>query len=234
MSTIEQAYAQIPAPAELHELCITLAALDALTATRFPKFKMGVNANENSRWFLCDDGAGNTMSVLFSDAGVFIKGFDHESCMSPHAKGREYKNFPGLFTGFPPALRKYLENPALIGDDEPECFPATFDDGTTLKVPATTFCTWWDAGSKRWLHGKIAFPKFEAHDSDGASFLIESLNTDRFCEEYDWSETLVPAIEQRKPITEAMLAGNKRKPDPARLAAYLSEIGYGVRCPLDL
>jgi len=234
MSTIEEAHTEIPAPAELYELCITLAALDALTGTQFPKFKMGVNASENSRWFLRDDGAGNTMSVLFSEAGVFIKGFDHESCMSPHADDRDSKNIPGLFAGFPPKLRKYLEKPALIGDSEPDCFPATFDDGTTLEVPATTFCTWWDALSKRWLYGKITFPEFKNHDSDGASFLIGSLNTDHFCNEYGWSEALVPAVEQRKPITEAMLTGIKRKPDPVRIAAYLSEIGYGVRCPIDL
>src|SRR4051812_39828719 len=105
MSTIKDKVDKIPAPGELYETAITLAVLSVLTGSKYPRFVLQVNA-DGSRCLRMDDGSGNNISVLFSKAGVFIKGFDHESPMSPFSK--PFKICAGIYHSFPEPLRTYL------------------------------------------------------------------------------------------------------------------------------
>jgi hypothetical protein len=117
MSTIEKHLSEIPNPAELYESAVTLGVLNVLSGTRHPKFVFSANP-DGSRCLRLDDGAGNVLSILFSQAGVFMKGFDHESPMSPYQiKG---KIWPGIFTGFPPRCGSTLKKPESIGEGDEE------------------------------------------------------------------------------------------------------------------
>lgn len=49
---------------------------------------------------IIDNGAGDDLYVIFAPEGILIKGFDHESSLSPHA-GEEYGVWPGMYDDVP-------------------------------------------------------------------------------------------------------------------------------------
>lgn len=229
MSTIKDKLDKIPAPGELYETAITVAVLSVLTGSKYPRFVLNVNA-DNSRCLRVDDGAGNNISVLFSKSGVFIKGFDHESPMSPFSK--PFKICAGIYYGFPEALRSYLENPEAIGEEDYDKFPGKFEKGgPEVELTPVTFCAWWDRTAKKWQCGDIEFPEFKRLESDGASFLLGCLNSDWLEENYEFSDELLKAVTKGQPLTEALTADLDKTPDPAKLATFLEKIGYGTACP---
>ncbi|MEK3786380.1 hypothetical protein [Paenibacillus sp. FSL K6-1230] len=99
-----------------------------------------------------DDGSGNHMYVIFAPEGTIIKGFDHESELSPHAQ-EEYGVWPGMYDGMPAELMQHLQDDAL----EPE---------------EVTFCYWRLVEAANWSAGPVIVP--EGIDS-GASWLLSTM-----------------------------------------------------------
>ncbi|MGI5454852.1 hypothetical protein ACQEWB_17085 [Streptomyces sp. CA-249302] len=62
------------------------------------------------------DGCGNEYSVVFSAAGAYARGFDHESPMSPYGH-EDHETRPGLFDGLPEVFRAYVTEPAFSAED---------------------------------------------------------------------------------------------------------------------
>ncbi|BFH59492.1 hypothetical protein [Paenibacillus azoreducens] len=56
-----------------------------------------------------DNGAGDHLIMLFSVEGSIIKGFDHESQLSPYAQD-EHKVWPGIYDNVPSELLSHLEH----------------------------------------------------------------------------------------------------------------------------
>jgi hypothetical protein len=110
-----------------------------------------------------DNGSGDDFSVLFTPAGVLIRGFDHESAMSPY--GTDYPQvWPGVVDDVPAALRPSLDDPAFTDEH--------------LGVARVTACLWRETGDTVWRTGSaIDFPPGRA-DPDGAEYLFHLL-TDR-------------------------------------------------------
>ncbi|MDO3678268.1 hypothetical protein [Paenibacillus ehimensis] len=156
----------LPAPDDLKRRLLTLAALDVILCpeewlryhTFIPNWAPNVSLAK------IDNGAGDHLYVLFAPEGVLIKGFDHESELSPHA-GDEYAVWPGIYDGAPEALLAFLEDEALEKED-------------------VTFCIWRETGDSRWRSGEVRIP--EGAD-DGSDFLLGTI-----CEtpeDYaDWAE----------------------------------------------
>lgn len=71
--------------------------------------------------FKIDNGSGDHLYALFSPKGAILKGFDHESCLSPYQNEYEHP-VAGIYDNIPAELLQLL-------DDETEK-----DD--------VTFCTW--------------------------------------------------------------------------------------------
>jgi len=96
-----------------------------------------------------DNGSGDTMFVIFSDEGCIIKGFDHESALSPYAQDEE-DVWPGIYDDVPQGLLSLLDDPAFEKDD-------------------VTFCIWHGCDDAGWRQGDI-----ETVDDDdgGFGFLI--------------------------------------------------------------
>ncbi|RXZ79388.1 hypothetical protein EBB07_23075 [Paenibacillaceae bacterium] len=97
-----------------------------------------------------DNGAGDLMYVVFANEGVIIKGFDHESPFSPHARD-EYEVWPGIYEGAPQALLNEL---------------AQLEN---LEYEEVTFCLWQAAGDNQWRSGTGEHPN---EMDDGADFLL--------------------------------------------------------------
>ncbi|WP_261300545.1 hypothetical protein [Paenibacillus andongensis] len=96
-----------------------------------------------------DNGAGDHLIILFSPEGTIIKGFDHESELSPYALD-EHKVLQGIYDDVPKELLSLLEDDAIEKDD-------------------VTFCIWRENSDTNWHKGKVEIPKGK---SDGSDFLV--------------------------------------------------------------
>ena len=85
------------------------------------------------------NGSGDEYSVVFSDAGAYVRGFDHESPMSPYAGDGPW---PGVLDEVPEVFRACVEEPAFCDEDG---------------MPVVTACMWRRAGDDRW---QAAWPIF--------------------------------------------------------------------------
>jgi len=99
-----------------------------------------------------DNGSGDHLIILFSPEGSIIKGFDHESELSPYAQD-EHKVLQGIYDDVPKELLSLLEDDAIEKDD-------------------VTFCIWRENSDTNWHKGKVDIPKGE---SDGSDFLVGNI-----------------------------------------------------------
>ncbi|MDQ0794229.1 hypothetical protein [Streptomyces sp. B1I3] len=162
MSTVHEIAALLPGPAELRSHLRGLAVLEA-TIGDDPQFCCHTF---DSAWgpgeeaALMDNGSGDDFSVVFTPAGVLIRGFDHESEMSPYATDDE-QVWPGVIDDVPAALSPLLDAPAFR------------DEG--IDALRITVCLWRETGDTAWRTGSgIDFPP-GSEDPDGSGFLFHLL-----------------------------------------------------------
>lgn len=86
-----------------------------------------------------DHGSGDEL-LCFLDAryGCLIKGFDHQSPMSPHARD-EFRAWPGVLDEVPHELLAHLKAPEFRREE-------------------TTFCIWRGREDKHWWQGEVEEP----------------------------------------------------------------------------
>jgi hypothetical protein len=169
--------------------------------------------NKNTTMASMRDGSGDDYFMTFSSVGAILKGFDHESVMSPYSQEIE-QVWPGILEHVPQEFSDFLTEPAF-------------------KLEDTTFCIWRLITDFDWKRGPIEFPK-EKHANDGSSGLLWIL--DGLPETYQkWAkgyfEVSVPIAVVRhvyahKPLTTAIV--QKLNPDIELedLKEDILEIGY--------
>lgn len=165
MSTVHETAALLPDPARLRDHLRALAVLDAGIGgdPRFCRYTFDTAWGPGTEVALMENGSGDDFSVHFTPAGVLIRGFDHESHMSPYGTDDE-EVWPGVIDDVPAVLRPLL--------DDPVCR----DEG--IDVPRVTACLWRETHDTAWRTGStIVFPT-HSKDPDGSGFLF-SLLTDR-------------------------------------------------------
>lgn len=202
MSTVYEAAALLPDPAELRVHLRALAVLDAAIGDdpQFVQYVFDTGWGPGTEAALMDNGSGDDFSVLFAPAGVLIRGFDHEAAMSPYGTD-DGEVWPGVVDEVPAVLRPLLDDPAFR-DEGPD-------------VTRVTVCLWRETGDTAWRAGSaIDFPAGDA-DPDGSGFLFHLL-TDRSPETVqahfeDYYERPVPLDAVRHvlaghPVTPAIAA----------------------------
>ncbi|GGM88150.1 hypothetical protein GCM10007977_107670 [Dactylosporangium sucinum] len=162
------------------------------------------------------NGSGDEYSIVFCEAGVFIRGFDHESRMSPAAS--EFgEPWPGVIDAVPEVFAHCVREPAF-----------SFDG-----VPELTVCLWRQRGDDRWHAGEIEFPPGD--DPDGAQHLFALLVDgsaeayQRFAEDYYEVAVDLDAIGQvlaLRPLGEALVQQLNPQLSAEDLAEDLATIGY--------
>ncbi|WP_330273166.1 hypothetical protein OG205_41025 [Lentzea sp. NBC_00516] len=162
---------RLPAIPELRALCRAMAALDVVLSPdsddRYYHYSTTWAPGEELASMR--DGAGNEYDIVFTAAGAYVRGFDHESPMSPYATDDD-EPWPGVLDTVPDVFRKCVEEPA---------FSDEFD------MPYLTVCLWREHGDTAWRHGDIAFPD---GGDDGADWLF-ALLTDGTPEAFqDWAQ----------------------------------------------
>ncbi|GAA2453934.1 hypothetical protein [Streptomyces macrosporus] len=163
-----------------------------------------------------DTGSGDDHSIVFSAAGAYLRGFDHESPMSPYVDDRPW---PGVLDDVPEVFRPYVTEPAFSDEDG---------------LPCVTACLWRESGDDAWRAGTIEFPE-GTDDPDGAGYLFELL-VDRSPEAFrefarDYYETPVDLAAVRhvlalRPLTDEVVAALNPEVTLAELADDITGIGY--------
>lgn len=159
------------------------------------------------------NGCGDHYFILFSPIGAAIKGFAHESAMSP--ANNEDRVYPGVLNEVPAEFTSVLNEPAFIMGD-------------------TTFCLWRKSEDTEWHSGNIDFPVNAGDDPDGSKQLLAILDgkpstyvdyaRDYF--ELDIHEKDVAHIYNLKPLTPDLLERLHCTRTLEELQQDVSEIGY--------
>ena len=155
-----------------------------------------------------DDGCGDHVHILMTPNGTVIKGFAHESKLSPYNPHLpEWISRHDFFAGLPEELKKEIINPSF----EPEC---------------TTFVVWAQEGD-RWQFAAMA----EAlNEFDGSAEFLEpladlasyyNLLTEYYEVELDWAA--LEKLYHGAPFTESILATLFPEKDPNALLNMLEE-----------
>jgi hypothetical protein len=206
----------LPTLEKLKSLTKSLAMLDAIICReweyRYYSF--------NSRWATGEEmasmrnGQGDAWFCGFNADGAFLKGFDHESEMSPW-KNESSEVWPGVLSSVPKEFKAFATEPAFSMSD-------------------TTFCIWRSTRDSRWNTGLINFPNGE--DPDGSGWMLSILDGDpdtykKWAEAYYDQPLSLTAVEQiyaDTPLTESLVKQVSAEADLASVLADADEIGYPV------
>jgi hypothetical protein len=165
--------------------------------------------------------SGDEYSIVFSLAGAYIRGFDHESPMSPYGLDPA-RPWPGVIDDVPPEFAAQVTEPA---------FAHSFPDG---HVPALTACLWRRTTDDRWRTGTIDFPDGSV-DADGAKWMFELLvegTPEAYCRhagdyfEVPVAAELVQHVYAHRPLTDELVARLNPEVTMADLAKDIAQIVY--------
>lgn len=174
-------------------------------------------------WGSINNGAGDHLHVLFTDSGTLIKGFDHESPLSPHAR-EDGEIYPGMYDEVPETLM------AVLRDKE-----------ETLDMEDVTFCLWQEGNDLSWKVGnwiQLAMTEEDKADArGGAEFLLGYI--EKNSEDYvDWAKgyydlqdlplEAVAEIYEEKPVTASLIKQLCPERDVAAALDELQQRGYAV------
>ncbi|WP_246075568.1 hypothetical protein [Nonomuraea terrae] len=216
--TAHEAARLLPDIPVLRDLCRSMAVLDAILSpewsSRFHSYDTSWGPGEMASM---RNGSGDEYAIVFSVAGAYIRGFAHESVMSPYGHDRPWT---GVVDSVPEVFRPCVEEPAFC------------DDGG---MPIVTACLWRQSGDDRWSVGEIDYPD-GVSDPDGAAYLFERLVDprpeafQRYAEDYfDVAVGLdaVRHVHALRPLTQAVVTAL----NPHLLLADLAEDLATARYP---
>jgi hypothetical protein len=179
----------LPSIEYLKKLTQSLAMLDAVIEPnweyRYYSFNSKWSANEQMASMR--NGQGDEWYCLFATSWAALKGFDHESAMSPYNR-EPFQVWPGVLDELPEAFSSFAAEPAFSMED-------------------TTFCVWHIPEDSGWQRGHIDFP--EGPDPDGSEWMLSRLDG-RPSTYHEWAEgyyehninlAAVLNIYGRKPLT---------------------------------
>ncbi|MFD9868646.1 hypothetical protein ACFXI8_02675 [Streptomyces niveus] len=212
---------RLPAIGDLRNLSRSLAVLDTILSPDWEYRYYSFNSAwaDGEEMASMRNGSGDEYSIVFSSAGAYIRGFDHESPMSPYANDGEV--WPGVIDDVPSAFLSCAEEPAFSDEDH---------------VPAVTACIWRETVETRWSHGTIDFPV--GHDDPDGSNRLFNLLADPSPEAYkrfaqDYYEVAVNLAAVRhvyalRPLTPALVSGLNAATSLSDMAEEIRGIGYPI------
>jgi hypothetical protein len=194
-----------------------LAALTAVFSVEIgePQFVFEPRWRKHQQVAMNINGCGDELFIHFKLAGCFVKGFAHESEMTPY-KTDGLRIWPGVLTGVPPEFDSSLREPAF----HPE---------------ATTFAIWRLASDPSWSTGVVDFPPGEYKDGSADLLHPITFSHTEFAEwlaenyETDVDVEIVRSVLDGRPLSDRqMLALNPTKPLHV-LRDAVCETGYPIQ-----
>ena len=199
----------------LRRLSQSLAMLDAIISPQWESRYYSFNSTWGSGEMMASmrNGSGDDYFLLFNAAGAILKGFAHESPMTPYAN-RDYKVWPGVLDNVPTEFASFLSEPAFTLED-------------------TTFCLWRRHADSNWQVGEIEYPSDDL-DPDGSDALLAILDGQaatyqEFAESYYERSVDLSSVEkiyQHRPLTQELISALNPELSPEDLAADILEIAY--------
>ena len=198
----------------LKALSQSLALLDAIL---MPEWQYRYYSF-NSRWADGEqmasmrNGSGDEYYALFTSTGAILKGFAHESAMTPF-RVEPAQIWPGVLDSVPQVFASFLSEPAFERE-------------------ATTFCIWREPVDTTWRHGDVTFPT--GNDPDGSADLLSMLDGDPRTYQ-EWAQenyeqeidlAAVQSIYQHTPVTAALIKSLNPEMSLTALREDMLEIGY--------
>ncbi|MEV0373432.1 hypothetical protein AB0I10_27075 [Streptomyces sp. NPDC050636] len=161
--TVLDVVRRLPDVPVLRDLCRSLAMLDAILSPDhlFRCYSFDRRWGPSQEMASMNNGQGDDFSLVLVPAGACLRGFDHESPMSPYAgDGDRDGPWPGICDGIPDELRTAgITEPAFCDEDG---------------LPRVTACVWRTPDSPVWRAGDIDFPTGHP-DPDGSDRLFRLL-----------------------------------------------------------
>ncbi len=206
--------ASLPDVESLKGLCQSLAMLDAILSPDWQYRYFSFNSKWSAGKMMASmrNGCGDDYFILFNSSGAIIKGFAHESPMSPYAQPVSTV-WRGVLDSVPDEFRDFLTEPAF-------------------SIEATTFCIWRRYADSSWQVGDIDYPEGDDPDSsaellwllDGNPATYQEFAADYF--EKDIPLSAVQHIYEHKPLTESIVAQLNAEVSKVELQEDIDEIGY--------
>jgi hypothetical protein len=211
----------------LKRLMQSMALLDAILSPDWEYRWYSFNAkwSKGEQMGSMRNGSGDDLFALFTKDGCFLKGFWHESKMSPYRKDPK-SVWPGVLDSVPAVFDRGLHQAAFSMSD-------------------TTFCVWRQYSDTSWQVGKIKFPEVKPRypgapiDPDGSEWLLSPYDGKpetylRYAQDYRSrakSLTLdhVRHVYEQRPLTAKFVKEINPELTLADLKADIDEIGYPRR-----
>lgn len=150
-----------PQPKDLLKRLVFYSIMDAImnadTEDDASVYRCHTDWNAGVALFTIDDGGGDHFHILFSENGCLVKGFGHESALSPYNyEEGEYPDYR-LYANAPPEFLEYLDDEALEKDLVTFCAWHTGNgwQAQKLNVPND-----WDDGSDDFLEYVSALDEY--------------------------------------------------------------------------
>jgi hypothetical protein len=215
---------RLPDIATVRALSQSFAVLDAiLSPDGYATYAFDSRWGEDEELASMDNGSGDEYSIVFTASGAFIRGFDHESPMSPFGED-DYATWPGLVESVPQEFAAQVAEPAFC------------HDGGAGPFLTVTVCLWRLHDDPAWRTGDIDFPRTDrTEDPDGSAWMFGLLakgTPEAYCAyAADHFETVLdPAdvrqIFEHRPLSADLVRRINPDTDLAALSETLEAIGY--------
>lgn len=205
----------LPDIANLRRIMQSLAILDAILCPEweYRYFSFDSAWAPGEEMGSMRNGQGDHYFAWFGEVGSWIKGFSHESRMTPFSSDPP-KVAAGVLTGVPSGFSACLEEPAF-------------------RMEETTFCFWRQATSPGWVHGPVIFPSGPS-DPDGSAELLQYLDGSpstywKWAENYyehDVPLRAIQAIYGHQPLCQPVVQELNDLCDWKELEIEIKQIGY--------
>lgn len=199
---------------ELMRIMQSLAMLDAILEEEweYRYFSFNSNWSRSEAMGSMRNGSGDDMFALFDSKGCFLRGFDHESAMSPW-NCKPNCVWDGVLSDVPSDFASSLNQAAFHMSD-------------------TTFCIWRQFGDDAWRCGPVIYP--EGNDPDGSEWMLSMLDGSprtyvEFARDYFELSVLEEAVEAvfaHTILSQELLNRFSSKRSLTSVVADAVEIGY--------
>jgi hypothetical protein len=158
--SIHDLAARFPDVRTIRSRSIASATLDAILSEEWSSrwYSFDLTWGEREQLGSMRNGSGDEYSIVFAQSGVFVRGFDHESEMSPY-KRKPNSLWTGLVEQIPETFLDLVNEPAFSAQSG---------------VPLMTICLWRNYSDDAWSCGDVAYPS-DNTDVDGSGWLFAQL-----------------------------------------------------------